>query len=302
MPNSRPTPLAWFLLCLLGLIWGTSFLGVALSLEGFGPISVAAIRISLAALILTVFAFLRGDGLPDAGSPLGRRIWLHCLGMALFSNAVPFALLSWGQLRVTSGFAGVTMAVVPLLVLPLAHVFVPGERMTWRRSAGFLVGFVGVVFLIRPFGGGAGVEVHRLAQFACIAASGCYALGSITTRLAPSGPYLSFAAAGLLLASALIVPAALIFEGIPPVPPPQAVAGVLYLGVFPTALATLLLVFVVQTAGPSFLSLVNYMVPVWALLIGAVVLSEPVPPQFLAGLVLILAGLGVSQSGRRILA
>lgn len=299
MPSSRPSPLAWFLLCLLGLIWGTSFLGVALSLEGFGPVSVAAIRISLAAMLLTAFAFFRGDGLPNAGSQIGRRIWLHCLGMALFTNAIPFALLSWGQLRVTSGFAGVTMAVVPLLILPLAHVFVPGERMSWRKSIGFGVGFLGVLFLVGPFEGGPGGDVQRLAQFACIGASCCYAVGSITTRLAPAGPYLSFAAGGLLIASALIVPVALVFEGIPPVPPVQAILGVLYLGVFPTALATLLLVFVVQTAGPSFLSLVNYQVPVWALVIGAVVLGEQVPPQFLAGLALILAGLGVSQSGRR---
>ncbi len=61
------------------------------------------------------------QGLPPAGTPRGRRIWLHCVGMGIFSNALPFALLSWGQVQVSSGFAGISMAVVPLLVLPLAH-------------------------------------------------------------------------------------------------------------------------------------------------------------------------------------
>jgi drug/metabolite transporter (DMT)-like permease len=292
----RPSAAAWAVLVLLGLIWGGSFLGVALALTGFGPLGVAAARIVIAAVILGGIAFVTGHGLPPVASVQGRRIWLHCLGMAVFSNVLPFTLLSWGQLHVTSGFAGISMAVVPLLVLPLAHVFVPGERMTPRRVAGFVVGFVGVVLLVGGGGGSAGADgAVGLARLACVAASCSYAVGAIVTRLAPPGPYLAFAAAGLLIAAALILPLALIVEGVPAFPPPAALAGVVYLGVLPTALATVLLVYVIQSAGPSFLSLVNYQVPVWAVLIGMVVLGEELPAQFIAALALILAGLAVSQ-------
>ena len=114
-----------------------------------------------------------------------------------------------------------------------------------------------------------------------------------------SGPYLAFGAGGLLVAAALIVPPALLLEGWPPLPPLPALLGVLYLGVFPTALATVMLVFVVQSAGPSFMSLVNYQVPVWAVVLGLIVLGEELPSQFLGALVLILAGLALSQFGRR---
>ena len=289
-----PTPLAWLLLVLLGLTWGGSFLGIAKALTGFGPLTVAAARIGLAAVILTAIALVSGTGLPPRSTPEGRRIWRHCLGMGVFSNALPFALLSWGQERVSSGFAGITMAVVPLLVLPLAHVFVPGERMTRRKAAGFAIGFCGVVLLI-GHGGGGGSEGVGLARLACIAASCSYAVGAIITRLAPPGPTLSFAAAGLLVAAAISIPLALGVEGWPASPPPLALAGVLYLGIFPTALATLALVYVVQSAGPSFMSLVNYQVPVWAVILGLVVLDEALPPQFLGALALILAGLAVSQ-------
>jgi len=120
-----PPPLAWLLLFLLGLTWGGSFLGVAKALTGFGPLTIAAARIAIAAAILTFIVLATGKGLPSRATAIGRRIWLHCLGMGIFSNALPFALLAWGQERVSSGFAGITMAVVPLLVLPLAHVFVP---------------------------------------------------------------------------------------------------------------------------------------------------------------------------------
>jgi drug/metabolite transporter (DMT)-like permease len=145
MRPASPPLTAWLLLALLGLIWGASFLGVAKALTGFGPFWVSAIRISLAAAILLAVTFASGQGLPPGGSAHGRRIWLCAAGMAVFSNALPFTLLSWGQSHVSSGYAGITMAVVPLLVLPLAHVFVPGERMTPRKAAGFAVGFAGVV-------------------------------------------------------------------------------------------------------------------------------------------------------------
>lgn len=297
MTRPSPSSLAWLALVVLGLIWGGSFLGVELALTGFGPLSIAAVRITLAAALLAAIAVVAGDGLPTAGDSRGRRIWLHCLGMGVFSNALPFALLSWGQRQVTSGFAGISMAVVPLLVLPLAHIFVPGERMTLRKSAGFAVGFVGVVLLIGPGSAAAGADAApALARAACVAASCCYAIGSIITRLAPAGPYISFGAGSLLAAAALILPLALALEGWPADPPPAALLGALYLGIFPTALATVMLVYVIQSAGPSFLSLVNYQVPVWAVLIGMVVLGEDLPPQFVGALGLILAGLAVSQA------
>ena len=135
MTTASPSPLAWALLCLLGLIWGASFLGVEMALTGFGPLTVAALRITTAAIILIAVAMIRGDGLPPTDSPRGRRIWLHCLGMAVFSNALPFSLLSWGQEHVTSGYAGITMAVVPLLVLPLAPTTQLREHLLLRLLA-----------------------------------------------------------------------------------------------------------------------------------------------------------------------
>ena len=190
-PPSRPKPLDWGLLALLGLVWGGSFLGVELSLHSLSPLWVAAGRISLAALLLVGVTLLFGAGLPDTRTPTGRRIWLHCLGMGLFTNAIPFSLLSWGQQVVSSSFAGITMAVVPLFVLPLSHLLVPGERLSRARLIGFMIGFAGVVLLIGGdgFGGGASTAVATgtmlPAQIACVAATCCYACGAIITRLCP---------------------------------------------------------------------------------------------------------------------
>lgn len=297
-PRRHAAPLDWGLLGLLGLIWGASFFGVEMALTGLAPLSVAAGRITMAAVLLLCLAYMFGDGLPKFDTPTNRRIWLHCLGMGFFTNALPFSLLSWGQQLVTSGFAGITMAVVPLFVLPLAHFLVPGEFMSRAKIAGFGIGFAGVVLLIggdRIFTGMVPSDHMFLAQIACVMASICYACGSIITRLCPPINTLSFAATGLLLAAIMLVPVAVAVDGIPNSIPYESALGLLYLAIFPTGVATVLLTIVIRRAGPSFLSLVNYQVPVWAVIIGAVALAEALPGHFVSALVIILAGLAISQ-------
>lgn len=299
--STRATPLIWGLLIFLGILWGASFLSVKVALTGFGPLTVAAIRISTAALILTLFARATGRSFPRPRD--GWRIWIHIFGFGMFSNVLPFALLSWGQLRVTSGFAGITMAVVPLLVLPLAHVFVPSERMSLGKLVGFIAGFIGVAILIGPAAWAArGGDLEGLARLACIAAACCYAIGSIITRTAPPAGMVTYAAGALLLASMVIVPYALVSEGLPSAPPAQAFVAITYLAIGPTALATLIMVHIIRNAGSSFLSLVNYQVPVWSVVFGATLMGEAFPAQFIGALALILSGLAISQFGAKLFA
>ena len=311
MTATRPGPalLDWGLLALLGLIWGAAFLGVELALDSLPPLWVAAARISMAAALLVSVNHLMGARLPGLRTPTQRRIWLHCLGMGLFTNAIPFSLLSWGQQIVTSSFAGITMAVVPLFVLPLSHFLIPGERLSRPRVIGFLIGFGGVVLLVggdRLFtpasraGGGDGEAMMMLAQLACVAASCCYACGSIITRLCPPVGTLTFAAAGLLCASLTILPLALLVHGFPVAVSTVSWGGVLFLALLPTGLATILLTTIIRRVGPPFLSLVNYQVPIWAVLIGVSLLGEALPGHFVIALVTILVGLAISQQPHRL--
>ncbi|MCP5087045.1 MAG: DMT family transporter [Rhodobacteraceae bacterium] len=288
------------MLATLAIIWGSSFMGAKLALTGFGPMTLAAARICIGALVLTGLTYATGRNLPAFKTRTDKRIWLHCLGLAVFTNAIPFTLLNWGQLRVTSGFAGICMAVVPLLVLPLAHFLLAGDRMTTRKFAGFVIGFVGVVILIGPAAfGRSGDSLENLARLACIGAAGCYAIGSIITRLSPPTSVRGFSAAALILASIIMVPLATYIEGWPDAPNTTAVIGAIYLGLMPTALATIMLVTIINSAGPTFLSLVNYQVPVWAVVFGVLLLGETLPSQFIGALGLILVGLAISQTRRR---
>ncbi|MFW8634512.1 DMT family transporter [Cribrihabitans pelagius] len=299
MANS-PGTANWTKLLLLGVIWGASFMAVSLALEGVPPMTIAALRITLAALCLLAVLRALGIALPSPRHREGRIIWACALGMGVFSGALPFTLLSWGQTYVASGFAGVCMAVVPLFVLPLAHLLVPGEQMTPRRTLGFLTGFAGVVVLIgldalRT----AGSDLESLARLACLGAALCYAAGSIITRLCPAVNLLALSAAALICGAALMLPLALWAEGVPAMPGPVPLAAVVYLGLLPTALAQVLLVQIARSAGPAFLSTVNYQVPVWSVVFGAALLGEALPPQLFAALALILAGLLLGRGARR---
>ena len=204
----------WVRLATLGLIWGGAFVLVEIALNGFEPMTLAATRLTLAAIILVPLSFFYG------GLPKGARVWAFAFGVAILSNALPFALLSWGQTYVTAGVAGVAMAVMPLMALPLSHLLVPGESMSSKGMLGLGIGFIGVLVLI-GFDtlaqlGGAGIAV--LAQLACLAATICYVLGSITIKRAPPAHPIAFAAAAMLLASILAIPVAFWVEGSPAMP------------------------------------------------------------------------------------
>lgn len=287
----------WVRLATLGVIWGGSFPLVEVALEGFAPMTLAATRLGLAALMLVPLSFFYG------GLPKGAAVWAFAFGVALFANAMPFSLLSWGQTYVTAGVAGVAMAVMPLMALPLSHLLVPGERMSSQGMLGLGIGFVGVLVLIgfdtlAELGGG---SREVMGQLACLAATVCYVLGSITIKRAPKAHPIAFAAAAMLLAALIAIPIAYAVEGVPAAPSVKAGIAIVVLAFGPTVVALMLMLKILTTAGPPFLSLVNYQVPIWATVFGAVFLGEALEPRLAVALVLILFGVAVSQGriGRR---
>lgn len=296
--NTTPqiTRTSWLLIAILGFVWGGTFLVIEIALTGITPFWLAASRIGFASVVMLALWAWRGFALFADRPTRGVIATLTTIG--IISSALPFSLLAWGQQYVTSGFAGVTMASVALIVLPLAHFLLPGERMTPRKVGGFVIGFIGVVVLI---GGQAfestGAAMETAGRIACVGAASCYAISSILMRRLPSVDPIGLATILMLIGAGIMLPAALISEGPPPLPGPKIVAVLAFLGLVPTAGAAFLRVYVVRTAGPVFMSLVNYQVPVWSVLLGALVLSEPLPMSLLYAMALILAGVGLSQYG-----
>ena len=288
--TTQPTLQNWLSIIALGLIWGGTFMVVSIALRGYGPLTVACARTTLGAIALLILMRAMNRPMPVFDARM-----LKYLGViGVLNTALPFALLSWGQQYVPSAFAGISMAALPLFVLPLAHIFTD-EKLSTRNLVGVCLGFTGALVLIGPSVLRIGTGLEPLGQIACIAASLSYAVSSIMTRRCPPIDAITMAALLLVVGAVTLIPAMLWIEGVPQVADRTSTLAIIFLGFIPTAFAALLRVITIRSAGAVFMTLVNYQVPVWSMIFGAFVLSEVLPIRFFAALALIMIGLMISQ-------
>jgi len=284
------------LLLALVVMWGSSFMFNRIAVASLPPWTIVAGRVGLAAIVLTVMVYAMGKRLPAPG-----RVWWPYMVIAIIGNAIPFYLITWGQQVVESALAGILMAGMPLATLVLAHFLIAGEHLTRQRAAGFAVGFAGIVLLMGPAAltGVGGDAVRIISQLAVLGGALCYALQSVLTRLIVKGDLVVAAAATLIVASIVVVPVALWMDRPWTLTPGiAATAAVVWLGIGPTALATVLYFMLIRSAGPTFMSLVNYMSPCIAVFLGLVLMGEHPQANAYLGLTLILAGIAVTQRRR----
>ena len=282
------------LLFLLASIWGSSFMAIKVGVETIPPLTLAAARVMLATVVLWGFARLRGESLPRGG-----RIWLYFFLLGIIGNGLPFALINWGEERIDSGLAAILMAVLPLATVVMAHFFTVGDRMTPVKLAGVVIGFGGVVVLVGPEAGkGLGGDLWR--QLAVSGGAVSYAVAAILARNMPPAPLIARSAAVMIVASLVMAPLALAFEAPWTLAPSTgALLAAAYLGLIPTALATIILFHLLQNRSASFIAPINYLIPVFGVLWGVVVLGEGVSPRAATALAVILAGMAIAHYQRR---
>jgi drug/metabolite transporter (DMT)-like permease len=285
----RTTLINWLLLMGLVLLWGTSFMFISISVESLHPLTIVFYRVLIGALILTLVVYAKGLRLPFTA-----KAWLAFLAMGIVGNVLPFFLISWGQLSVNSGIAGMIMATMPLITMLLAHYLVDGENLNRYKIMGFTFGIGGIAVLLGPvFEGGGQAAYGGIAIF--IAASS-YAVNAILVRRLPKlNPFIN--TSGVLIAATIVVFPIWLF--VVPASSTEistiALSSTIWLGIGPTAIATLMLFAVIDRAGPTFLSTINYMIPVVAFFTGAYVLSEPVESSSIVALVIILSGIALTR-------
>ncbi len=291
------TPRHWYILATLVVLWGTSFASSKIAVETISPLWVVALRISIGAVLMLAYLAYRRDRLSRTFQH-----WLWFLWLAVLGTVLPFTLISWGVRHIPSGVAGILMAAVPLGVIVLAHFLLADEQLTRRKAAGFLVGFFGVSILV-GVGGSLALDNGPLQLWALLGVTGaamCYALNGTTARLMPDMTNASKSAGVLLVGTVIALPLAIILspEGLDQASP-ASLGAVLTLGIFPTALATILLFVLLKEAGASFLALSNYLVPVFAVLVGVVLLGESLQWSDWLGLALVLGGIFITERRTR---
>ncbi|MBI4499508.1 MAG: EamA family transporter [Chloroflexi bacterium] len=290
------------LLVALGAIWGGSFLFIKVSVSEVTPLTLVTVRLSLGMLGLLAYLSLHPGALPttDLGK-LVRAVWRPAVVIGVVAAIAPYLLIAWGEQHLTSGAAAILNATSPLFSALLAAQLparLGGERLSLTGSAGILVGFGGVALLVGSSGGltGAGASQEELwGAAAVLLASLCYAIGGLYTHHVFAGvPPLVPAVAQNTAGALILVGPALVLARPEGLPSPAAIGAMLALGLVGTALAYLLYFDLLVRIGGTRTLLVTYLLPGTALVYGAVLLSETVPPNALAGLALILLGIALT--------
>jgi len=294
--HSKTTPnwIDYALLTGLSLIFGSSFIFTAISVQDIPPLTVVTLRLGVALLMLYSVALFTRQKLPAAG-----RIWIYIIASALFGNAIPFSLISWGQVTVEAGLTAIFMAIMPLATIFLAQYFTEDERLNRWKIASVLCGLAGVIILMGPAALGT-IGDDTIRQLAIFSAAICYAINAIITRQLVSLPRIPMVTALLLTSTALMLPICLIIDqpwqiaySVP------AINSVLFLAAGPTAIATWIILLIIDRQGASFLSQINFMVPLVGVALGSYFLAERLPVNAYIALSVILLAITLSRRGEQ---
>ena len=275
----------WAILLVLSVLWGGSFFFIEIAVETVRPLTLVLIRVSIAAAALWLFLLARRQRLPVPPGAL-----LAFLILALLNNVLPFVLFAWAQKEIAGGLASILNATTPIWGVIVAHLFTADERMTSAKVAGVLLGFGGVALMIGPdFLGEIGTDVW--AQLACLVATLSYALAGVYgRRFRGMGIPPVAVSTGQLTASALVMlPLVLLFESpwTGTAPAPEAWAALIALALVSTSLAYILYFQLLASAGATNSLLVTFLIPITAILLGALLLGELLEPRHFAGMALI---------------
>jgi drug/metabolite transporter (DMT)-like permease len=284
----------WTAFVALGIIWGLPYFFIKIAVQEVPPFTLAFSRVALASMILLPIAWRRG-ALRSLGT---RKAAIVAFGVVEF--AIPFSLISLGERWISSSVTGILIAMVPLSIALIQHFFGIREALGAWRIAGLAIGFIGVAALL---GTGPISGVLGWAGVGCMLVSTlCYAVGPLIIQrhlhdldsIGPLAASLGVASLVLLIPAAVEIPSGL--------PSANALASIAVLGIICTAVAMLLMFYLVLHAGASRATVITYINPVVATLLGVLVLDEHLGIGGFIAFALILLGSWLATRGKVILA
>lgn len=281
-------------LALLAVIWGSSFLWIKLALRGLSPEEVTFARLALGAVVLFGIAAARRDRLPRSAG-----MWAHIAVASVFGNAVPYLLFSLGEQHVSSSTAGILNATTPLWTVLVALATRHERSLPLVRGSGLVVGFGGALLVFAPWQDSGLVSVGGLQ---CLGAAASYGISYVYMDkfIARRGINPVPLSACQLACASVVLAIVLAATGAPaPRLSATVVAAILILGAFGTGIAYVLNYQIIISDGATVASTVTYLLPVVAIILGALVLHETITALVLAGIALILAGVALTRSRPR---
>jgi drug/metabolite transporter (DMT)-like permease len=294
--NVSPARLNWLVFFGLGFMWGSSYLFIKLAVNDFGTFTLVALRLLVGAILLWTVVRVAGQELPRE-----RRIYGHLLVMAIINITIPFLLITWAEQSVESSLAAILTSPVPLFAIVLSSLFLADEPMRVNGVVGLIVGFVGVVIITS--GGLTGQGSSIAGEVALLGAAFSYACGAVYSRRNVRGlPPMIPAVFQVTFAAIITGILAMLFEHPwTDRPSTEAIFSILWLGILGSGLAYLCLFRLFAAWGATRTTLVAYVIPVVGIVLGYLVLAEPVDARIIVGTGLVVAGVGLvnSRFGRR---
>lgn len=279
------------MLLALGAVWGGSFFFAEVALDELPPLTITLHRVAWAVPILGVILWAKGLALPRSVT-----VWGAYMIMGALNNAIPFALIFWGQTQIDSGLASILNAMTAPFAALAAGLLLADERLTLNCVLGAVIGLAGVAIIMGP-SAALDFNLGNLAQVAILGAGVSYALAGVWGRKMLSGQVPLVNAFGMLSCSvALLLPVVFWVDG-----PPRwdlsltTWSALIGLASLSTALGYVLYFGILARAGAANLLLVTFLVPPFSIGLGVLVLGERLEPTAWAGLVVILSGLAVTD-------
>jgi drug/metabolite transporter (DMT)-like permease len=287
----------WLAFFLLALLWGSSYLFIRVGVRHLSPLALVAMRLTIAAIAITVLASIRRHRLGVSRPVLARLVIVSTI-----NTAVPFFLISWGEVSVPSGLASVLNSTVPIFSVLLAGALLRDEPLSATRLGGVAIGFVGVVVLLSRDLGQTTVNWTSVGgQVAIVLAAVCYAVGAVVVRRELRGtPPMTIATYSIWISAVETAVASALLSR----PDFSAMLGetwfaIIWLGVLGSALAYMFAFFILASWGVARYTLVAYMLPMVGLTLGILFLGESVDWRILAGSALVVTGVALASTVRQ---
>jgi drug/metabolite transporter (DMT)-like permease len=294
--NIRSSQVDWLVFLALGLMWGSSYLFIKLAVDDFGTFTLVSLRLLVGAALLWIVVRLARQPLPREP-----RMYGHLVVMAMVNVTIPFLLITWAEQSVDSSLAAILTSPVPLFAIILSALFLADEPIRINGVAGLVVGFVGVIIITSP--GLTSGNSSITGELALLGAAFSYAVGAVYSRRNVRGlPPMIPAVFQVSFAAIIVSVFALLFEHPwTATPDAEAIFSILWLGIFGSGLAYLLVFRLFSNWGATRTTLIAYVIPPVGIVLGVLVLNEPIDARIVLGTGLVVAGVGLvnSKFGRR---
>ncbi|WP_368185197.1 DMT family transporter [Aestuariibius sp. HNIBRBA575] len=275
----------WGIIVILAAGWGASFFFNEILLRELGPLSVAMGRVGTGALGCWIWLLATGKKKAVPMAALGQ---LAVFG--LFQYSLPLAIYPVTQQFITSSAAGIVNAMTPIMVVIVSHYWPGGERATKLKSIGVCFGFAGIILLALPSLRGQG-QSNGWALLATICAPVCYGIAMNYMRRLHDLDRTLLTAWSLTLGSVVLIPLALLVEGLPVITQTETWASLMVIGFLLTSAAFILLFWLIPRVGATTASTITFIAPVSSVLLGVLVLAEELAPVQYAGMAVIFFGM-----------